>query len=375
MAAVQQKLEAARLPKESVRTLAYSLEEEFDYANNRRTSRGFRAVNTIEVRLDDIGSCRRDPGPGGWRRRHERSQHPLRPEGSGGGRTPRAAPCRCRRARARRGRRGRRARDRGDRHAHRRTGTGNAGASSHGDDARERRRRRCCGYPGGRRRNRDRRDGGADGDDQVTQRSLTPAGYRRAERYLAGTGPCAPRAHRGLRSLRPRPIPARGSVHGAGVGDRHGSSSPRRPRRQFTAGCSRCCPAEGLRRPVAILAVPEARPRAAGLSRAKAAYIRDLAARVRANDVHLDALAILDDEARRRRIHESKGDRPMVGRDVPHVPAASARCTPGRGPRHRQCHAAGVWAAKGARGHSDAEDCCALASVPVGGVLVPVAQP
>jgi len=55
MTAVQQKLEAARLPKESVRTLAYSLEEEFDYANNRRTSRGFRAVNTIEVRLDDIG--------------------------------------------------------------------------------------------------------------------------------------------------------------------------------------------------------------------------------------------------------------------------------------------------------------------------------
>ena len=54
MAAVQQKLEAARLPKESVRTLAYSLDEEFDYANNRRTSRGFRAINTIEVRVDDI---------------------------------------------------------------------------------------------------------------------------------------------------------------------------------------------------------------------------------------------------------------------------------------------------------------------------------
>ena len=54
MAAVQQKLEAARLPKESVRTLAYSLDEEFDYASNRRTSRGFRAINTIEVRVDDI---------------------------------------------------------------------------------------------------------------------------------------------------------------------------------------------------------------------------------------------------------------------------------------------------------------------------------
>ena len=54
MAAVQQKLEGARLPKESVRTLAYSLDEEYDFIDNRRRSRGFRAVNTIEVRLDDI---------------------------------------------------------------------------------------------------------------------------------------------------------------------------------------------------------------------------------------------------------------------------------------------------------------------------------
>src|SRR5829696_5128293 len=54
MAAVQQKLEGARLPKESVRTLAYSLEEEYDFLDNRRRSKGFRAVNTIEVRLDDI---------------------------------------------------------------------------------------------------------------------------------------------------------------------------------------------------------------------------------------------------------------------------------------------------------------------------------
>ena len=54
MAAVQQKLEGARLPKESVRTLAYSLDEEYDFIDNRRRSKGFRAVNTIEVRLDDI---------------------------------------------------------------------------------------------------------------------------------------------------------------------------------------------------------------------------------------------------------------------------------------------------------------------------------
>ena len=54
MAAVQQKLEGARLAKESVRTLAYSLDEEYDFVDNRRRSKGFRAVNTIEVRLDDI---------------------------------------------------------------------------------------------------------------------------------------------------------------------------------------------------------------------------------------------------------------------------------------------------------------------------------
>ena len=41
----------------------------------------------------------------------------------------------------------------------------------------------------------------------------------------------------------------------------------------------------------------EAELRAAGLSRAKTAYIRDLAARVRDGDVHLDALGTLDDEA------------------------------------------------------------------------------
>ena len=56
-------------------------------------------------------------------------------------------------------------------------------------------------------------------------------------------------------------------------------------------------PGGGPPTPVAILAVPEPELRSAGLSRAKAAYIRDLAARVCANDVHLDALAILGDEA------------------------------------------------------------------------------
>ena len=54
MTAVRQKLEAARLPKDSVRTVSYTLDEEFEFGPNRRTSKGFHAVNTIEVRVDDI---------------------------------------------------------------------------------------------------------------------------------------------------------------------------------------------------------------------------------------------------------------------------------------------------------------------------------
>jgi DNA-3-methyladenine glycosylase II len=48
--------------------------------------------------------------------------------------------------------------------------------------------------------------------------------------------------------------------------------------------------------PNALLAVPPDRLRAAGLSRAKAAYILDLAARVRAGSVRLDLLDSMDDE-------------------------------------------------------------------------------
>jgi uncharacterized protein len=54
MSAVQQKLQVAGLPRDSVRTVSYTLEEEFDSGPNRRTSKGFHAVNRIEVRIDDI---------------------------------------------------------------------------------------------------------------------------------------------------------------------------------------------------------------------------------------------------------------------------------------------------------------------------------
>ena len=54
MSAVMQKLSGLNLPKDAVRTLSVSLNEEYDFVNNRRMSRGYRASNAIEVRIDDI---------------------------------------------------------------------------------------------------------------------------------------------------------------------------------------------------------------------------------------------------------------------------------------------------------------------------------
>ncbi len=54
MAAVQEKLRAAGVPKENVQTTAYDLELEFDYAGGKRTPRGYLARNSIEVRVDDL---------------------------------------------------------------------------------------------------------------------------------------------------------------------------------------------------------------------------------------------------------------------------------------------------------------------------------
>jgi uncharacterized protein YggE len=54
MAAVQQKLLAAGIPKDAVRTIAYDLNLEFDWVNGRQVTRGYIARNMIEVRLDDI---------------------------------------------------------------------------------------------------------------------------------------------------------------------------------------------------------------------------------------------------------------------------------------------------------------------------------
>jgi uncharacterized protein YggE len=54
MADVQQKLLAAGIAKDAIRTIAYDLNLEVDWVNGRQVTRGYVARNMIEVRLDDI---------------------------------------------------------------------------------------------------------------------------------------------------------------------------------------------------------------------------------------------------------------------------------------------------------------------------------
>ena len=54
MTAVQQKIIAAGIPKDAIRTLAYDLQLESDWVNGRQVPRGYVARNSIEVRLDDM---------------------------------------------------------------------------------------------------------------------------------------------------------------------------------------------------------------------------------------------------------------------------------------------------------------------------------
>lgn len=54
MAAVMQKLKSVGLPADAIKTSAYELRPEFDYANNRQTLRGYVARNAVEVRVDEL---------------------------------------------------------------------------------------------------------------------------------------------------------------------------------------------------------------------------------------------------------------------------------------------------------------------------------
>jgi uncharacterized protein YggE len=55
MTAVQDRLKAAGISGDAVRTITLDLQPEFDYNDGKQTLRGYVARNTVEVRVDEIG--------------------------------------------------------------------------------------------------------------------------------------------------------------------------------------------------------------------------------------------------------------------------------------------------------------------------------
>jgi uncharacterized protein YggE len=54
MQPVQDKLRAAGIPADAIRTIGYDVQYEWDFVNGKRVGRGYVARNTIEVRIDMI---------------------------------------------------------------------------------------------------------------------------------------------------------------------------------------------------------------------------------------------------------------------------------------------------------------------------------
>src|SRR5262245_59918445 len=55
MRPVQDKLRAAGIPADAIRTTGYDVQYEWDFVNGKRVGRGYVARNTIEVRIDAMG--------------------------------------------------------------------------------------------------------------------------------------------------------------------------------------------------------------------------------------------------------------------------------------------------------------------------------
>lgn len=53
MKPVHDRLRAAGIPEDAIKTTVYDLQPDWDYSNNRRVLRGYVARNTIDVRIDD----------------------------------------------------------------------------------------------------------------------------------------------------------------------------------------------------------------------------------------------------------------------------------------------------------------------------------
>jgi uncharacterized protein YggE len=54
MRPVQDRLRAAGVPADAIRTIGYDLQYEWDYVDGKRVGRGYVARNTIDVRVDDV---------------------------------------------------------------------------------------------------------------------------------------------------------------------------------------------------------------------------------------------------------------------------------------------------------------------------------
>jgi len=54
MRPLQEKLRAAGIPTDAIRTIAYDVQYEWDFVNNKRVGRGYVARNTIDVRIDSV---------------------------------------------------------------------------------------------------------------------------------------------------------------------------------------------------------------------------------------------------------------------------------------------------------------------------------
>ena len=54
MTSVQQRITTARIERNAIRTTGYSIQQEFEFANGRRTPRGYIARNGVEIRVDEV---------------------------------------------------------------------------------------------------------------------------------------------------------------------------------------------------------------------------------------------------------------------------------------------------------------------------------
>ena len=121
--------------------------------------------------------------------------------------------------------------------------------------------------------------------------------------------------------------------------------------------------------------VSDERLRAAGMSRQKTAYLRDLCEKISSRTLDLEALAALSDEDVIKSLVTVKG----IGRWSAEMflifRLAPPRRPAGRRSRHRHRRAARVSAAQEADTGAAPQDRRSVASLPVCGVVVPVAEP